>query len=587
MNQRKFSIGGVIHSYLKFDPVRFPSPTQPPPDFISPMMNQMLAYGSMRELTEEELARAIRISPDQLKNFGMNLEMIRQMLEERKRRILETYETKTVQGLARRAFQKKAKQAPPMPPQWRLKYKIAVQEEQLYDLEMLAETIDDDTNPLAQQIFGLMGRLSDKYQIDELAANYHFVGSEPMTIPQAIEIKEELDKIEELLKQLQEAEATAQIAVIDMEQLGEFLDENTMHSLEEMQRMIENYVKEAAERQGLKMKDGRYQLTPQAYRLFQSKLLARIFDQLKASKTGRHEGNIVGDGAVELQATKPYEFGDSLTQIDLPQSFVNALLRTASETVGDEAPNTDSVSGNPASRIPIRLKTEDIEIHRTRNRPKSATVVVMDMSGSMRYDGQYINVKRMALALEGLIRSEYPGDYIGFVEMYTFGKIRRPGEIPELMPRPVTLFDPWVQLKVDMSRPEISEHMVHQHFTNIQHALRLSRQLLSAQDTPNRQIILITDGLPTAHFEDSILYMVYPPHGRTEEITLREGMLCSQQGIVINTFLVPSWSQSSEDIRFAHKLSEQTKGRVFFTAGKDLDRYVVWDYLNRKREILG
>jgi uncharacterized protein with von Willebrand factor type A (vWA) domain len=368
-----------------------------------------------------------------------------------------------------------------------------------------------------------------------------------------------------------------------MEQLGEFMDENTMHSLEEMQRTIENYVKEAAERQGLTKKDGRFQLTPQAYRVFQSKLLARIFDQLKASRSGRHEGDIIGDGAVELQSTKPYEFGDSLTQMDIPQSFVNAMLRSSGDSTTAN-PNGSEIN-NP--RISVRLQPEDIEIHRTRNRPKSATVIVMDMSGSMRYDGQYINVKRMAMAMEGLIRSEYPGDYIGFVEMYSFGKVRKPGEILNLMPKPVTLFDPWVQLKVDMSRPEVSEHMVHQHFTNIQHSLRLSRQLLTGQDTPNRQIILITDGLPTAHFEDSTLYMVYPPHKRTEEMTLREGILCSQAGIVINTFLVPSWSQSNEDIKFAHRLSEQTKGRVFFTAGKDLDRYVVWDYLKRKREILG
>jgi uncharacterized protein with von Willebrand factor type A (vWA) domain len=581
MTHKKPSIGGIIHSYLKFDPVRFPSPTQPPPDLISPMFNQMLAYGSMRELTEEELARAIRLSPEQFQSLGPSLDQIRQMLEERKRRILETYESRSVQALARRAFAKKAKQAPQIPAEYRRLYKVAVDQEQLYDLELIANQIDDDAHPFAQHIFGLMGRLEDQYQIDELVAKYVFTGEQSMTIPEAIEIKEELEKIDELLQQLKDAQATAQIAVLDMEQLGEFIDEHTMHSLEEMQRMIENYVKESAERQGLTKRDGRYQLTPQAFRLFQSKLLTRIFDQLKASRSGRHEGNVVGDGAVELQSTKPYEFGDSLTQMDIPQSFVNAMVRTANTT--DPADGV-AVEG---STWAIRLKPEDIEIHRTRNRPKSATVVVMDMSGSMRYDGQYINVKRMAMALEGLIRSEYPGDYVGFVEMYSFGKIRQPAEILNLMPRPVTLFDPWVQLKVDMSRPEVSEHMVHQHFTNIQHSLRLSRQLLSAQNTPNRQILLITDGLPTAHFEDSILYLLYPPHPRTEELTLREGRLCAQQGIVINTFLVPSWSQSNEDIRFAHRLSEQTQGRVFFTAGKDLDRCVVWDYLKRKREILG
>ena len=99
-------------------------------------------------------------------------------------------------------------------------------------------------------------------------------------------------------------------------------------------------------------------------------------------------------------------------------------------------------------------------------------------------------------------------------------------------------------------------------------------------------MILITDGLPTAHFEDNTLFMLYPPHRATEEATMREAVICSTESITINTFLVPSWSQSEDDIRFAHRLSEQTAGRVFFTAGGDLDRFVVWDYLSHKREIL-
>jgi uncharacterized protein with von Willebrand factor type A (vWA) domain len=210
----------------------------------------------------------------------------------------------------------------------------------------------------------------------------------------------------------------------------------------------------------------------------------------------------------------------------------------------------------------------------------------MDMSGSMRYDGQYVHVKRMGLALEGLIRREYPGDFLRFIEMFTFPRVVPPGEIIELMPKPVTIFDSFVQLKIDMSREDVSEHRVPPHFTNIQRALQLARQHLATQDTPNRQIVLITDGLPTAHYQGNFLYLLYPPDPRTEAATLREGLLCSREGITINIFLVPSWSQSEEDIRFAHKLAEGTKGRVFFTAGKDLDRYVVWDYVNRRREII-
>jgi uncharacterized protein with von Willebrand factor type A (vWA) domain len=155
------------------------------------------------------------------------------------------------------------------------------------------------------------------------------------------------------------------------------------------------------------------------------------------------------------------------------------------------------------------------------------------------------------------------------------------------MPKPVTISNPVVHLKADMSRDDISETMVPPHFTNIQHALSLARRQLSAQDTPNRQIVLITDGLPTAHFEQETLYLLYPPDPRTESATLREGLLCKRDGITINLFLLPSWSQTEDDVRFAYRLAESTTGRVFFTAGRDLDRYVVWDYLSRRREILG
>jgi uncharacterized protein with von Willebrand factor type A (vWA) domain len=560
-------VGGVLHTYTKYDPVKFPSPTQPPPDIVSPLMDQMMSWGSARQLTEEELANAIRLDPEQFKNLGPSLDLIKAMLEERKRKILETYETKTVRYKAKQAFRKRAKGFAGIPKEMRAAYKEAVAREQLYDLENLWYRAGDDASDLARHLMGLMGNLGDKYQIDELASRWHFTGHESMTIPQALEIKEELEKIEELLEQVEQAAETAQIAILDMDQLGEFMDDETMHSLEEMKKQIDEYVEQIAAEQGLSKKDGRYELTPQAVRTFQGKLLTRIFSHLKESNTGRHQANVQGEGAVELQQTKPYEFGDSITQMDIPQTFINALIRDSSQS-------------------PIRLKSDDIEIHRTRNNPKAATVIVMDMSGSMRYDGQYINVKRMAMAMDALIRSEYPGDYLNFIEMYTFGKLRRQGEIIELMPKPVTIHDPFVQLKVDMSRPEVSEHMVHQHFTNIQHSLKLARTLLSTQNTPNRQVMLITDGLPTAHFEGSTLYMLYPPHRVTEDATMREAMLCAQEGITINTFLVPSWSQSEEDIRFAHRLSESTKGRVFFTAGGDLDRFVVWDYIQGKREII-
>jgi len=573
----KRPLGGIIHTYQKYDPVKFPGPRQPPPDMVSPAMEHLLTYGNMRRLSEEELARAIRIDPSQIQGLGPSIDALLAILLERKRKILEKYETDTVQQLAHRNYYEKGERVHP-PKKLRRRFQQAFDEEQIYDLERLWYAAGDDTSKFARQLVHLIERLGEKYEIDELAAKYPFTGRTPMTVPEALAIKEELDKIEELLKQLEDARENAQIALIDMDALSEFTEPGDLDRLQEMQELVNEYLRKLAEQQGLEQDErGFFRLTPQAHRIFQGKLLERIFSNLQESRSGRHQGPVVGEGAVEMQQTKPYEFGDSLTNMDIPQTFVNALVREAGEAAG----------GKPARPRQVRIQNDDIEIHRTRNSPKCATVVIMDMSGSMRYDSQYINVKRMGLALEGLIRSEYPGDYLQFLEMYTVSKPCPPGKIVELLCKIPTIHDPVVNWQIDMSDERVSELALPPHFTNIQHALQMARQFLALQDTPNRQIVLITDGLPTAHFEGSDLFLMYPPHPRTEAATMREGALCQREGITINMFLVPSWSQSEEDIRFAYRLAESTKGRVFFTAGNDLDRFVVWDYLDRKREILG
>ncbi|TWT56286.1 vWA domain-containing protein [Allorhodopirellula solitaria] len=561
-------IGGVIHAYQKYDPVAFPPPSQPPPDLVTPAFEQAMMYGNFRQLTDEELANAVRLDPSQIAGLGPSIEFLRALLEERKRKILETYETRRVQKKARKAFQQSAQRVNP-PARMEKMFRIAVNQEQPFLIERLWFDAGDDNSDLARNLLATGATMADKHNIEELASKYEFTGSESITIPQALEIKEELEKIDELLAQLDQAEKTAQVGIIDMDMLSEFAQPGDMEQLEEMRNQVENLLREQAERQGLERNDdgSGFRLTPQAYKIFQGRLLKRIFSELAPSRSGRHEGDVVGEGAVELQQTKAYEFGDSIANLDLPQTVINALIRHQDQR-------------------PLRLHSDDIVVHKTRNHPKCATAVIMDMSGSMRYDGQYINVKRMALGLQGLINSEYPGDFLRFIEMYTFAKLRSPGEIIECMPKQVTIHDPWVRLKCDMSNPEISEHQIHPHFTNIQHALQLARQNLVNCDTPNRQVMLITDGLPTAHFEGETLYMLYPPDPQTEAATMREAALCHKEGITINIFLVPSWSQSEEDIRFAYRMAQSTRGRVFFTSGQDLDRFVLWDYVQNRREII-
>lgn len=559
--------GGIIHTYQKYDPVNLPSPTAPPPDLVSPMMEHLLEFGDADEFTEEQLRQAVRLDPSQIAGLGPSLESIRRALLERKRKILETYETGHVRRLAADAFRDAARRLRP-PEKLARDYHRAVTDEQLADLEALYFRIGRDTDPFARGLVAVVERLGEKYQVDELAARYEFTGRQKMDVPRALEIKRELEEIDRLLKQLEEAKKTAQLGIIDLEELQKYAEPGDLERLSALRQQIEDYLREQAERQGLEGDGrGRYRLTPRALRLFQSKVLTRIFADLQASRTGRHPEAVDGEGAVESPRTKPYEFGDSLTHLDIPASITNALLR--------DGPG-----------LPVRLRPDDLVVHHTRVHPKAATCVLLDMSGSMRYDAQYINVKRMGLALDGLIRSEYPGDFLRFVEMYTFARPVHVSEVPRLLPKPVTIFSPVVRLKADMSNPDVSELVIPPHFTNIQHALQTARRLLATQDTPNRQIVLITDGLPTAHFEGSTLYLLYPPDRRTEEATLREALLCAREGITINIFLLSNWNQSPEDVRFAYRVAEATRGRVIFTAGRDLDRYVIWDYIRRRKQVI-
>jgi hypothetical protein len=565
------TLGGIVHTYQKYDPARIPPPRPPAVDLVSPAMEHLLEFGSSDDLTEEQLAEAVILDPEQIKGLGPSLDSIKKRLEERRRKILERFETESVRKKARSLFRDAAQRAQP-PAKQRDAFQKAVREEQLRQLERLWYGEDNDQSRFGSQLVALMDRLGDVYQVDELAAKWEFTGREKLSVPEAIEVKEELETIEDLLRQLEEARKNAKIGLIDMESLGQFVESGELDELDRLRQQVQDMIEQMAAQQGLERTKRGYQLTPQAMRIFQGKLLERIFSALDPSRTGRHQVNVQGDGAVELVPTRPYEFGDSVAHMDIPGSLVNCMLRTA---------------GDPtAVGRPLRLSQRDIEVHRTRNTPKCATTVVLDMSGSMRYGGLYVNVKRMALALQGLVQREYPGDFLQFIEMYSIAKPRPAGEVVTFLPKPVTIFDSVVRLRADMSDPAISESDLPPHFTNIQHALQLSRQHLARQDTPNKQVIIITDGLPTAHFEGSQLFLLYPPHPRTEEATIREAQACRREGITVNVFLLSGWSQSREDIQFAYRLAETAKGRVFFTAGRDLDRFVVWDYVSRRRSII-
>jgi hypothetical protein len=261
------TLGGIIHTYQKYDPQRFPSPTQPPPDLVSSAFEHLLMFGQHRELTDEELARAIRLDPSQIQGLGPSLDALLAILKERKRKILERFETRKVRQRAHSAYVEQAQSIDP-PKRHRDQYRTAIKNEQLRDLQRLWYAAGDDNSPFARTLMGVIESLGNKYEVEELAARYEFTGREAMTVPLALEVKEELEKIDELIKQLEEARETAQIGIIDMEALAEFAEPGDIDQLSALQQQIQDMLREMAEQQGLEQHKGQFRVTPKAYRIF-------------------------------------------------------------------------------------------------------------------------------------------------------------------------------------------------------------------------------------------------------------------------------------------------------------------------------
>ena len=171
--------------------------------------------------------------------------------------------------------------------------------------------------------------LGDKYQLEQLAGKYDFTGHERTDVERALELKEELETIDRLLAQLKEAMKNAQLAIIDLEELAQFAESQDIENINELQRQVEDYLRQEMERQGVEQSKRGLSLTPKATKIFQSRVLSEVFSELKEARSGRHTGSIYGEGAVELPRTKPYEFGDSIANIDAPGSFINAAVRSS------------------------------------------------------------------------------------------------------------------------------------------------------------------------------------------------------------------------------------------------------------------
>ena len=320
-----------------------------------------------------------------------------------------------------------------------------------------------------------------------------------------------------------------------------------------------------------------YKITPGAARKIGEKALKEVFSRLFTDGLGRHHATYSGDGNVEMTVTKPYEFGDSLTNLDLPSSLLNSAIRQVGTPEGIEGGR-------------IRIDSRDFMVHETKGAASSAIVMLIDQSGSMSRFGRFYNAKKLALALDALIRAEYPEDKLHFVCFSTFARQIPIGSIPELAPKQVTLMGGAVNMRVDFSKEvdQRSRDMIPDHFTNLQKGLELARVLLVNSDTKNRSILLITDGAPTAFYEGPYLYLTYPPNERTYQRTLREVKAVTDENITINTFMMGNEYDTGYfgEGEFLEKMHRVNKGRLIYPAPDKLTQYVLKDYLDRKNKII-
>ena len=313
-------------------------------------------------------------------------------------------------------------------------------------------------------------------------------------------------------------------------------------------------------------------LTARGIRKIAQRALQDIFASLRRDQFGKHHMSRRGLGGQRLEETRPFVAGDAF-DIHLPRTMMNAVLRTPAQ-------------------LPVRLAPEDFEVYNSESLSRCATVLLLDMSGSMERFSRFAAAKKVALALDALIRTQFPHDRLSIVGFYTYAQEITLQDLPYLTPKPFGFF-PFIysdmydnpmgyfDLQIEAADALAGRGDLPLAFTNIQAGLQVAERIFSRHSTGNKQIILITDGEPTAHIRDHKICLEYPPSQRTLLATLKEVKRCTRQGITINTFML---GQGYSMERFVENLTSINRGRAFFTSPEHIGDYILVDYLNHRRK---
>lgn len=326
-----------------------------------------------------------------------------------------------------------------------------------------------------------------------------------------------------------------------------------------------------------------YKLTGKMVKGLQHRALMDIFADLRKGNKDGHPTTDPGRTQERSDGTKPYEFGDPLSDIDLGSTLRNTIARTNRERA-----HASPLAAGGAT-LPLHIHSGDFELHLTEGSADCATVILMDLSGSMMRYGRFLQAKRVALGMQAMISASFPQDTLDYVSFYTLAERVLERDVPLVMPKPVSIYDHEVRLRVPLAQAQRDQKRLPLHFTNLQLGLRTARQMLARRGAANKQIFVITDGQPTAHVEpaegtgEDMLYLLYPPTQRTATATLREAMRCQQQGIRIATFALIEDYWGMDWVGFVNQLTRLTRGTAYYCTSEDLSSTVIESYMKGKK----
>ena len=402
--------------------------------------------------------------------------------------------------------------------------------EQRAELEALARQVLEDLD-LAFEVDRLAGALSELFPQMPWGEPALAGGEEAMPMQATVDALERISDYEDLDRSMRADYAGASMEDVDEEKLRRTLGEEAVTDLRRLKE-----IERALEEAGLvARKGGRLEVTARGARKMGERALIRVFEHLRKDRDAAHEARQAGGQAEPTGATRPWRFGDS-GQIAVQKTVFNAVVRTG-----------------PSPRP--RLSAEDFELVEAESRTEAATALLLDLSFSMPLRGHWVPAKKMALALHALIEGRYPHDHLYLIGFSDYARRMQPEDLAA---------SGWERV----------------YGTNMQHAFNLAGRMLANHPRATKQVIMVTDGEPTAHLMDGDeVFFSWPPVPETIQKTLREALRLSRSGVTINVFML---EDSAGLQRFMERLARLTNGRLFQTAGEGLGDFVIRDYVSRR-----